>query len=180
MSNFNYQDELKRLIKNKELIEVDIRDDDERRTSYLFSINDEYLVFARVTNDATLGGVTICLTRDLGAIQTETRFCKALAANIKGNSLYDEALQYIQQVRQMNFRGFISAFKGSRTLLDIQTIEGSFAGRVIDFDDDILVLDEYYVEEGLKASRTYLNQSSITSITVGSSWLKVVSSALPD
>lgn len=177
MSNFNYQDELKKIITKKQLVEINVEGDDERSTSYLMAVNDEYLVFARVTNDGTLDGVTIALAGDLESIQTETRFTKALSNMMKGDSVYEEAQKLLQSVKKMSFAGFISAFKDTQVLVDIRTSDNAFTGKVVDFDAEILVLNEIYVEEKQPFARTYLNPRLITSITVGSRWLKVISAS---
>lgn len=180
MNKFSYQNALKEIIDNRQLVEINVRDDDERSTAYLLDINDEYLVFARVTNDATLGGVTICLVSDLESIQTQTRFAEALSTLVKSDSLLKEAQQYLKSVKKTSFKDFVSAFKDDQALVDVKTIDSAFTGRIIDFDNQILVLDEFYIEESVSFARTYLNPSTITSITVGGSWLNVVSRSLSE
>lgn len=181
MSKFNYQDELKRMVINKQLVEVHFRRDDEGLTAYLFFLNDEYLLFGEISKDATFHGTSICLSREVESIQTETKFIKELNKTIKNNNLHEEAWECIKGLKKPSFKDFLSLFQGSKTLLSIKTVDGAiFTGRVFALDDGVVVLDEYFLEDDERFSRTYIRQSLINSITVGGTWLEMNTKALKE
>lgn len=181
MNNFNYQDELKKMVVNKQLVDIHFRGDDEGLIAYLFFLNEEYFMFGEVSKDATFAGTSICLTRELECIQTETRFIKELHKQIKNNELHEQAWDCIKEVKKISFKDFLSTFQGSKTLLSIKTVDGVvLTGRVFANDNEVVVLDEYYLEEDMRFSRTYINLSLINSITVGGTWLKINSESLKE
>jgi len=181
MKKFNYKDELKKMIDGKQLVEVNFRGDTEHAVAYIMDVNDDYLTFARISNDATLQGVIICLTRDLESIQVETNFINELSKYVADDSIHGEALEILEKVREFSFEGIISAFEGTETLIEVTTVDNdNFSGKVIALDDTALVLDEYYPQDHGRFARTYLNPSLFLRVTVGGTWLKIISRSIAD
>lgn len=183
MKNFDFQNELKKIINGKQIIEVDLNHNSHELShvkGYIVDTNDDYLIIARITNDLTLDGVTIYRMEDVESIQVETSFLKELNKGIVDDSLYQEAVEYTKDVKKISFRDFITAFEGSKTLIDVTTESGSHTGRVFAHDEKILVIDEYYVEDDGRFARSYINPKVITSITVGGAWLKIIQRSLAD
>jgi hypothetical protein len=181
MKKFNYKDELKKMITTKQLVEVNLRGDGAHAVAYIMDASDEYLTFARISNEAVLQGVMICLTRDLESIQIETKFISELAKDIKDDSLHQEAAKILKDVKKFSFKGIASAFEGTETLIEVTTVDkDNFSGKVIALDDDALLLDEYYPQDHGRFARTYLNPSVFRCITVGGTWLKITSRSIAD
>jgi hypothetical protein len=182
MKNFDFQTDLKRVIDSKLLVEINLGlgGNLNHVVAYIINANDDYLTFARISNDATLQGVTICLMRDIESIQTETKFIKELMKDITDDSLYQRVKKDIDKIKDFTFLGFISAFEATNTIIDITSENESYTGRVFAHDDKILVIDEYYAEDDGRFARSYINPSIITSITVGGTWLKIIARSLAD
>lgn len=181
MSTFSYIDELKKIITTKQLVEVNVHGDGEHLVAYLLAANEEYLLFSQVTNDATFGGTTLRLTRDIESIQVETQFIKELSKDIDDDSLYQQAMKSIHGLKELSFEGIAELFEDSDTIISIKTVNDTLiAGKVIAHDDDILVIDEYYLQERERVARTYLNPSQIQYITIGSAWLQITQRAITD
>lgn len=182
MKKFNFQEELKRLIESKQLVELNLNLEGKlgHGVGYIIDANEEYITFARVTNDATLEGVTICLTQGIESIETETNFTKELAKDITNDALYQEAIKNVEKVKKFSFLGFVSAFENTPAIVDISSENQNYTGRIIDHDDEMLVIDEYFAEDFGRFSRSYINPSIITSITVGGTWLKIIARSLSD
>ncbi len=179
MKKFNYKDELKKFIDSKQLVEVNFRGDKEHAVAYIMDANDEYLTFARISNDASLQGVIICLTRDLESIQVETKFIDELSKDIGDDSLHNEALKALENVKKFSFEGIVSAFVGTETLIEVTTVDNdNYSGKVIALDATAMVLDEYYPQDPGRFARTYLNPSLLLRVTVGGTWLKITSRSL--
>ncbi len=181
MNTFNYNDELQKMITSKQLVEFNLHGDTEHSVSYILNANDEYVTFAKITNDATLQGVIICLTSSLESIQIETRFIGELVKDIQDDSVHQEAVNILKDVKTFSFEGISSAFAGTDTMLEVTTEDNvNFTGKVIALDDTALVLDEYYSQDDGRFARTYLNPSQISRITVGGTWLKIITRSVAD
>ena len=181
MKKFDYQDELKKIIDTKQLVEVNLRGDTEHAVAYIIDINDEYLTFARIGNDATLQGVIICLTNNLESIQVETNFINELSKDIRDDSLHTEALKIIEGVKKFSFKGVVSTFEGTETLIEVTTVDNeNYSGKVIALDDRAMVFDEYYPQDHGRFARTYLNPSLFSRVTIGGTWLKIISRSVAD
>lgn len=179
MKTFNYKKDLKKLAKEKTLFEFCFRGSDERALGFLFSINDEYLVFGKISKDATFLGTTVCLSRELESLHTDTKLLQVFSSRQEIEQLAEEAFLCIKDAKEASFTGFLSAFQGTDTLVCLETVDKTaFTGKVVAHDDEVLVLDEYYLEDATRFSRMYIFLSLIDSITVGGTWLKINADAL--
>ncbi|MDQ3008165.1 MAG: hypothetical protein M3Q81_01060 [bacterium] len=182
MKKFNYNDELRDIIDTKRLVEINLGLSSplDHCIAYLLDANDDYLTFARISNDIALQGITICRMDDMEAIEADTGFINELQKGITNNSLHTEVSDDIKGVKEFSFKGFISAFEATKTIIDITSENRSFTGRLAGYDKKILAIDEYYAEDNKRFSRTYINPANITAITVSGTWLKIISRSLTD
>ena len=180
MNTFRFQDEVQKIIDAKKLVEVDLLlgGKFDHFIAFLIHVNDDYLTFARVSNDVTLQGVTICRMESLESIQTETGFVRELRKSLPDDTLFKESLKEVQLVKDFTFQGFTSAFVDTDRVLDVTSENEGFTGKVIAYDESILLLDEYYAEDEERFARTYINPAIITTITVGGTWLKLIERSL--
>ncbi|MEP7167560.1 MAG: hypothetical protein ABI758_06720 [Candidatus Woesebacteria bacterium] len=181
MKKFNYQDKLQEIIARRELVEVNLRADTDHAVAFIMDANDEYLTFARISNDASLIGVVICLTSDLESIQVETTFIGELAKFIDAESLHNDALKVLEHVKKFSFEGVVSSCVDSEMVIEITTSDNqNFSGRIIALDHQAMVIDEYYPQDHGRFARTYLNPSIISRITMGGTWQKIISRSISD
>ena len=94
------------------------------------------------------------------------------------DSLYEEAIKEIENIKDFTFKGFFTAFEGTKKLVDINLESAGFTGRVIGLDDAVVAVDEYYAEENTRFSRTFINPLTLVSVTVGGTWLKIIARSL--
>lgn len=180
MNKFDFQSELKTIIDKRQLVEIDLNMNGklDHFIAYLIDVNEDYITFARISNDLALQGVTMCLLTNVQDIQVETKFVAELRKGISDDSLNEEAKKEVENVREFTFKGFFTAFEGTETLIDINLEGAGFTGRVVGIDDSVVAVDEYYAEESTRFSRTFINPLTLVSVTVGGTWLKIIARSL--
>lgn len=181
MNSFNYQDELKKLIKDRQLVEVSLHGAPTFKVAYLLSANDDYLTFAEVSSSATFAGVVLCRMDDVDSIGTESIYTSELSKRITDDSLYNQALDNIKSIKKFTPSGFVKAFGGTETIVELIDVdENEFAGRIIGSGDKYILFDEYYSEYAQRLVRKYVNAANISRIAVDVPWLRTISRSLAD
>lgn len=181
MKSFNYQSELKKIIDNKELVEITLTNSKSSHfKGYLLHADSEYLIFAAIGNEYVFQGVGIVRKSYLESIQVETHFVSQWKKGIKDDSIYAKAQKSISSIKEFSFEGFVKAFEGTETLVDVVTEVENYTGKIIGHDDEILVIDEYFAEYETRYSRAFINPANIQSITIDSPWLDLLKQAMAD
>jgi hypothetical protein len=184
MQKSNYKDDLKKVIDSKQLVEIDLSLTGklDHFIAYILDANDDFLTVARISNDLTVQGVTICRMSDVETIQTETGFVKDLSKGITDDSLLKKVKVETEKVKNLTFGGFISAFENTKTIIEITTQDDeNFTGRIVNNDNKrFLILDEYFPGDHGRFARTYINPAIITSFTVGGTWLETITRSVAD
>ncbi len=181
MSTFHFSELLTQLIADKNLVEVHLAGAPTYKVAYLLGASEEFLTFAEVSSSATLSGVIMCRMDDVEAIKTETIYCGELAKQLAGDSLYQQAVAVSAKLEAHTFDGFMSAFAKTATLVEVTDLnENVVAGRVIDHDDKILVLDEFYAENDRRFGRSYISQPTIARLAVLVPWINTIARSLAD
>ncbi|MBI1872237.1 hypothetical protein HYS10_02330 [Candidatus Collierbacteria bacterium] len=181
MKKFDFQTELKRIIDSRQLVEVNLHGAPTYLVAYILSANDKYLTFAVVSSSATLTGVTICHMVDVDSISIETIYLSELAKQISDDSIYQQALKDVQNIKEFTFDGFASGLENTKTLVEITTDnDDNISGRIAGHSDDILILDEYSSESDRRIRRTYFNRETIVRISLDVAWIRTISRSLDD
>ncbi len=181
MSNFSYQSELKKIIDTKQLTQISFNTDSEFKASYIVNANDEYLTLIEINPSATLAGIAICRVADIESIKVETLYLKEFMKMLPDDSLYQQAMKKIEHVKEFSFDGFASAFEKTDAVIGIACEnDDTFAGRIVDHDDKVLVLDEFYVEYDHRFARSYIKLSTVSQISFEFPWLRTITRSLAD
>lgn len=178
---FDYQDELKKLITAKQLVEVSLIGAPTYKVAYLLSANDDYLTFAEISSSATFSGVILCRMNQVDWISSESLYVDELSKQITDESLYKQATDNIKNFKKFTPSGFITAFAGTSTIIELtDEDENVFAGRIVGHGEQHLLVDEYYAENQQRFARKYFNIANISRMAVDVPWLRTISRSLAD
>src|SRR6185369_4558171 len=136
MKNFNYQDELQKIIDNKQLAEVRFHSNPGGfKVAYILNTNAKYLTLAEIEPKATLDGVCVYLMTDVYSIKVGTTYVNTWSKKITDESQYEQALKDIEGITDFSFEGFISRFENTDTLVEI-LLENTetLAGKIVAHD----------------------------------------------
>lgn len=181
MKQFNIQNELKKIIDSKQLIEIDLRGIEELIYAYLLKSNEEYLTLAVINANGMFSGVTICRMEDINLISTESNFINEMAKLVESDSVYLQSLKEIEDIEEFTFIGFVSYLEETKSVAAVtRDNQENIEGRIAGFDDMFMVIDEYAAGKDKKIARTYFPFSDITRISVGTILLKSTSKYLAE
>lgn len=181
MSSLNYHAELQKIIDNHQLAEVHLHGVPTYKVAYVLNVNEDFLTFAEVSSSATFAGVIICRMEDIDALKTDSLYLGELAKQLTDSSVYTQAIHTIEQLKKFTFDGWLAAFAGSTTVHEVvYGNEDSFAGRIISYNDDILLIDEFYADADRRFARTYINRDVITRLAIGVPWTRTIARSLID
>lgn len=176
-----YISKFNNVTKNKELVEISFHGDQTYKVAYILGAADKCLLFAEVSSSGTVAGITICKTEDIDSVSLETIYISELIKQIPGDSLFNQAMKSIANVKEYTFDGFISAFENTKTIVEVTTDdENTFAGRIVEHSDETLVLDEYSSEMDRCLGHVYFNRSIISKLAIDVPWLRTIARSLAD
>lgn len=174
MKSFDYYQELNRLIKDRQLVEIYLSGAPTFKVAYLLHADADYLTFAEVGSNASFNGVTICSADDVDSVSTGTPYLNQLAEQLDP-AVYKQGLQHASLIKDFSFAGFVSAFAGTNTLVEVtQDNETVIAGRLIAQDDHVLALDEYSTDAPERIARTYISKDRIIRLSVDVPWTRTI------
>jgi hypothetical protein len=181
MQTFHFKSELQEIISNKKLVEITLDGAPTYKVAYILAANDDYLTFAEVSSSASFSGVSMCRTKDINIISVDTIYLSELVKLIPGESLYLQALKNVENVTDFTPSGLITAVEGTKTLVELTTIdEEVIAGRIINHDDEIIVLDEYSSESDRRIAHSYYRVAHIIRISLDVPWVRTITRSLAD
>lgn len=181
MTTFNYSDELKKLTQDRQLAEVFLKGAPTYKVAYLLAVTDEYLTFAEVNSSAQFAGIIICHLNDVESISVKTEYLTVLAGHIQVESVFEKITQSLGQLTDFTFTGFFSAFENQGRIMAITLDnEDEVAGRVMGYNDQVLMLDEYVAGRDHCVARSYYNLNSIIRLSVDVPWLRTISRYLQE
>lgn len=181
MKHFDQLEELQKTKEAKELVEIYLNGAPTYKVAYILHLTPEYLTFAEVGSNTLLTGVTICSTDDIASISTNTIYLDEFTKQISHEPIYQQALNDIAGISEFTFDGFLSQLVKSQTVTELTTEnEEIIAGRVAGYTDDIVIFDEYSVENTRRIARTYFNRDLILRISVDVPWLRTIARFLAE
>ncbi|MEX0895927.1 MAG: hypothetical protein WDZ94_03230 [Patescibacteria group bacterium] len=181
MKKFNIQNELKQIIENKKLIELDINGIEDLIYGYFLKANEEYLALAVINSNGMLVGITMCRMEDVNLISTESNFINEMAKLVDRDNVYAQVLKEIENIIEFTFIGFASYLQDTKTVAAVtRNNQENIEGRIVGFDENFMVVDEYAAGKDKKVARTYFPFDDITRISIGSTLLKATSRYLAE
>ncbi len=182
MKNFNYQNELKKIVENKQLVQVYFHDTpSDYSVAYLLSADDDFITLAEIANTAAFDGVTIRHMSDVDIIKPDTIYLNELMKQITDDSLYQQAMKDVEGIEKFSFDGFISGLENTGTIVEILSTNGdNFTGKITGYDDEVLILEEYRSELPRTLSRAYIRLKVVAQISVDIPYLRIIARALAD
>lgn len=181
MKNFNYIDELKEIIKNRQLVEVFLHGGPTFKVGYLLHVNEDYLTFAEISPSATFSGVILCRMDDIEWISSESIYLDELSKQITDSSAYDQALRNIESIKKFTPSGIVEAFSGTKKLIELTSEDETvIAGRIIGFDKQYLLVDEYYAEYSQRFARKFINAVMIIRMAIDVPWVRTIEHSLSE
>lgn len=179
---FSFENDLEEIVASKKLIEIQLNGESSlNKVGYIVAVNKEFLTFADINPTGAFVFVSIYRMDDINAIKVETVYLSEFSKKITDDSIYEQALKLVENIEEYSFDGFISAFEGTKQIIEIDDEnDDELSGRIVSHDDKVVVLDEYYAEYAQRFSRSYIRKSNITKISVGAPWLQTISRALTD
>lgn len=181
MNTFDYQDELRKMIDNRQLVEVSFYGAPTFKVAYLLSANEDYLTFAEVSSSGTFSGVILCRMNSVDWIASEAIYLTELAKQITDESLYKQAQESIKGIKKFTPSGFITAFAGTETIVEFtDEDENIIAGRIIGHGKQHILVDEYASEHHERVARKYIDIVGIARISVDVPWLRTITRSLAD
>ncbi len=182
MNNFNYQNELKKIVQSKQLVQVHRNSTtNEFKAAYIVSIDDKYLTLIEVANDGTPFGVSIRHMDEVDVIKVETIYLSELAKHVNRDALYQQAMKSIENIKRFTFDGFASGLENTNTIVEVLKENGDvLIGRIVGHDDKILVLDEYREETDRRFARCYITFEIVAQISVDIPYLNIITQSLTD
>ncbi len=173
MSSFNYITEIQKIIDSKELVEVRVYSNPGMfNVAYVLGANQEFLVLAEIDPKAHLDGVCVYQMDNVISIKQNTPYLAKFSQKISGTAQYDQAYKDFEALSDLTFEGFISAFEGKDTLVEVLCDGGeTVAGKIFAHDEHILVLSELDSKKGTTDGTTYLNKDSIIRLSTDVPWV---------
>lgn len=181
MSKFDYKTELNRIIDTKQLTEIQLDGFENYKVAYLLNVNREFLTFSELNPAGLFAGVFMCQTSDIESIKIDSLYLQQFAKKKIDPTALPQAQKIIKNIKNFDFDGLLSAFAGSSQIVNlIMEGDNNFAGRIINFSDKIIVLDEYYTEYGARFSRMYASRNKLVRISIDENWTKTIGEALAE
>lgn len=181
MVNFDYLNELNKLIDGRQLVEVFLNGAPTFKVGYLISANENYLTLAEISSSATFSGVIICRMGDIDWISSESIYLSELSKQIADDSLYERALQNVKDIKKFTPSGFLDAFSGTDTIVELtDEDENTLAGRIVGYNETHIVLDEYYAEYNQRFARKFISAAIIIRLALDVPWLRTIAQSIAD
>jgi len=143
MNNFNFQNELQKLVESKKLIAVRFRSvPEEFKVAYILNANSEFTTIAEITDTGGLDGVSIYPSDEISSLGFKTEYLDELETKVDPSTL-NRALANTATVKDFSFKGFAAAFANTDTLVEVE-YETDFRpfGKITGYDDEGLYLEE--------------------------------------
>lgn len=182
MKKFNYKDELKKIIENKQLTQVYLNGEPNQfKVAYIIDANSDYLTLGEINDNTSLDGVGIYRIRDIALLKVDTVYLNEFIKQINHDSLYKQISSDLVGIKKFTIEGFVSVFENTNTVVEILTEDANaLVGRIIAHDDEAVVLAEFKAEVDRSMGRTYVNFDMIARIAVDIPYLRVISKSLTD
>lgn len=182
MNNFNLKAEIQKWINEKKLVQIHHSEHSQDfDVAYIFHLDNDYITFADLGTHGIYGGITICHLDEVNLFKTESIYLSQFAKKIKNDNIYQKALATLSKINKFTPEGLFISLRGEKDIVGLQYITGEdFGGRIVDFDEKTLILDEYNCENAQSFARTYLIIDKIVKIKLAADWLNTISQALFD
>lgn len=182
MKNFSMAEQIQSWIKNKELVQIHHSErSQDYDVTYILHFEDGYLTFINLGTTGVYRGIIVCHIDDVNLFKDRAIYLSEFAKKITDDKIYQQALSDLTDVKVFTPRGFFTALKGKKNIIGLEYDSGEdFGGRVIDLDDETLVLDEYACDIDKCFSRTYLKIDRVARVYLSADWLNTITRALDD
>lgn len=178
MSTMTMQTELAQIIKDKKLVDLNLPQDDEV-LGYVLRANDDYITLAEISASFSLLAVSTYRLADVKTINLDSIYLREFAQQVPDDTLYQRAAESIKDMPDSGFEAFLQAFAHTPTLVEITIEDGdSFQGRIVDFNDDSIFVDEYYLRYQQRYARVIINRQLVTSMAVNTARTRVLAPML--
>ncbi len=180
MAKFNYLDELKKIVDSKKLVELNLPQE-EGVVAYVLRVNEEFITIAEISASAILLAVSTYRLSDISQIKLDSIYLSEFSKMLTDKSLYLEAKKSIESMKDCSFNGFLEAFVGTETLVELADEKGdTFQGKIVSYEDDRIIMDEYYSQYDKRFARTIIKRDILVGFAVNTPRIRILSRVLAE
>lgn len=181
MKHFDQLEDLQKTKEARELVEIFLNGVPTMKVAFLLHVSPEYLTFIEVSPEATLDGVTVCKGEDIDSISTDTIYLREFSKFHSLDEVYQQGLQSMSGVKEHTFDGMYAYLEQTAVVTQITTYsEETVTCRIVGRTDNILIFDEYAVENKERIARTYFDSDKISRVTIELPRLRLISRFLAE
>lgn len=178
MQQFSYQAELKKIVESKQLVEISFSHEQDI-VAYILRASDEFITIAEVSASTTLLAVSTYRLSEVELIKTESLYLDRFSPQVTDDSLYQRAQAAIAAVEDCSFDSFLKAFVHTEGFVEVIKENGdSLQGRVLEYDDKVILLEEYYTQSDRRFARSYINRNLVYCLAVDTPRLRILTKSL--
>ena len=174
MKNLDFQAELKKIMEDKRLVEIYFHRASSFGVCYIISVNVEYITLAIIGHNEVYLGVAIFPMSEVESIAIDTTYLKSLEKLLADNSLYKKALNDVKDIEEFTFDGFISSIEEIGTYAELHLEDERMFVKIVNYNDDILAVDEYADNRKGIIAHTYYKRADIVRMVFKTPSLRMV------
>ena len=168
-------------INDKKLVQIWHREDNQDYTiAYILSFDSNYLTLAEISTAGAYMGIIVCNIDEVNSFETDSLYLTALSKSISLTDVYQQAKKHFSTVKNWTFNGILKNFKGNKTIVGLITIHDTYSGRIVDANNELIILDKYECENNRCVGRVYLKTADLIEINLYRPWLNVIQSILTE
>lgn len=149
--------------------------------AYLLRASDEFITIAEISASMTLLAVSTYRLSEVELIKTESLYLDQFFKQVTDDSLYQRAQKAIELMNGCSFDEFFQSFTHTDTFVEIVKENGdSLQGKIIGYDDKVILLEEYYSQFERRFARSYVNRDIINCLAVDTPRLRILTKSIAD
>ncbi|MEP7167498.1 MAG: hypothetical protein ABI758_05980, partial [Candidatus Woesebacteria bacterium] len=151
------------------------------KVAYIVDENDKFITLIEVDPKGLFDGVAVFRTDDVCSFRVHSLYINKLGKKILGDTIYTQGMNIIERVKEFSFKGFARALQNSKTLVEVDFINGNgITGRILGYEGEKLAVDEFDQHEAVSTGRSFSDFAGISGFVVDAQYMRKIVKSLTE